>query len=445
VAVSPQAPIADWFFDDFHHCGALFLPHAFNFLSGFGRPRPVPVTERKFRFEHGTKDGYSFFLQLGPLSNVNAKYFHGEVAFWNDLCAHPDYDAFWEARNLKPDLRWVAPAVMTVGGWYDAEDLYGALNVYRAVEEQNPKVTNTLVMGPWAHGGWSRSDGDQLGSARFGAKTGPFYRETIELEFFERWLKGMERKPLPEAYVFETGANKWRSFDAWPPKERTEKSFWFGPHGGLASDAPRAAGFDEFVSDPAQPVPFTEAVAIGMTREYMTDDQRFASRRPDVRCYQTDVLSEDLTLAGPLEAELVVSTSGTDSDWIVKLIDVFPADAASPPDLGAGQSWSERQEMVRSEVLRGRYRKSYAQPEAFVPGQPTQVKVVLQDVLHTFKKGHRLMFQVQCTWFPLVDRNPQTFVKNIFEAQEADFVRATQRIYHGGEHASRVRAGTVRL
>lgn len=444
VAVSPQAPIGDWYFDDFHHHGALFLPHAFNFLASFGKPRPEPTTARKGRFDHGTKDGYDFFLRLGPLSNVNARHFRGEIAFWNDLVAHPDYDAFWEARSLLPDLVNVAPAVMTVGGWYDAEDLYGALNVYRAIERQNPSVSNVLVMGPWSHGGWARGDGEALGVARFGAKTSERYRREIELAFFEKHLKGKATPPLPEASVFETGANRWRAFDAWPPSEVAKRVLALRPRAGLAFDAaPAERTFVEFTSDPAEPVPYTQAVAIGMTREYMTDDQRFADRRPDVVSWRTEPLAEALTLAGPIRAELLVSTSGTDSDWIVKLVDVFPDDAEDPSDVAPGMRMSGAQLLVRSEVLRGRYRSSYAKPEPFVPNQPTRVVVPLQDVLHTFEKGHRVMVQVQCTWFPLVDRNPQTFVKSVFEAREEDFVKATQRVYVGGADGSRLEVGVL--
>ena len=445
AAVSPQAPIGDWWFDDFHHHGALFLPHAFNFLSGFGRARPEPTTSRSgARFEHGTKDGYAFFLRMGPLANANEQYFKGEIAFWNELVAHPNYDSFWEERNLLPDLKRVAPAVMTVGGWYDAEDLYGALNVYRSIEEQNAGITNVLVMGPWAHGGWARGNGDALGIARFGAKTSEHYREKVELAFFERELKGKEREKLPEATVFETGANRWRAFDAWPPKAAVEKRLVLHPHGRLAFDAPAgSASFDEFTSDPNEPVPYTEAIAIGMTREYMTDDQRFADRRPDVVSYQTEPLEEAVTLAGPIFAELLVSTTGTDSDWIVKLVDVLPDDAPDPRGLEAGMHMSGAQLMVRSEVLRGRFRESYATPKPFVPGEPTRVTVPLQDVLHTFEKGHRIMLQVQCTWFPLVDRNPQTFVPNIFLAKPEDFVKATQRVYFGGDQGSSIRVGVL--
>lgn len=445
AAVSPQAPIGDWFFDDFHHHGALFLPHAFNFLSGFGRARPQPVTKREGRFEHGTKDGYEFFLRLGSLANVNERYFHGEIAFWNDLVAHPDYDGFWQERNLLPDLKRVAPAVLTVGGWYDAEDLYGALNVYRAIETQNPAASNALVMGPWAHGGWARGDGDKLGLARFGDKTSVWYREKVELPFFERALKNKSVAPPAEATLFDTGSNEWRTFDEWPPKLASDQEIGLDGGGELrVNGVGDASGFDEFVSDPAKPVPYTEAVAIGMTREYMTDDQRFASRRPDVLTYRSEVLTQDVTLGGPIRAELLVSTSGTDSDWIVKLIDVLPDDAKDPDDLAATQHYSGAQLLVRSEVLRGRYRNSPSKPEAFVPNQPARVVVPLQDVLHTFRAGHRIMVQVQCTWFPLVDRNPQTFVPNIFLAKETDFAKATQRVYRGGENGSRLRVHVLR-
>jgi len=444
-AVSPQAPIADWFFDDFYHHGAFFLPHAFNFFAVFGRPRPEPTKEWGKEFEHGTPDGYQFFMDIGPLKNVNERYYHGEIAFWNEIVEHPKYDEFWQARRLLPHLRNVAPAVMTVGGWYDAEDLYGALNTYRAVEELNPGVVNTLVMGPWVHGGWARGEGDKLGMAHFGAKTSEFYRRNIELPFFNCFLKDVCGDPLPEAYVFETGVNEWRRFDKWPPAGLEHRDLYFQSGGSLSYEVPSGASevYDEYVSDPGKPVPFTEAVAKEMTKEYMTDDQRFASRRPDVVTYQTEVLKEDITLAGPIEAELWVSTSGTDSDWVVKLIDVFPNDAADPEDLPKGKHLGGCQMMVRSEVIRGRYRNSYEKPEPFTPNVATQVKVTLQDVLHTFQKGHRIMVQVQSTWFPLVDRNPQKYVDNIFLAEESDFVKATQRVYHGGAQASRLRVGVL--
>ena len=440
AAVSPQAPIADWYFDDFHHHGALFLPHTFNFFASFGRPRPAPTTQRSGpRFDHGTRDGYEFFLELGPLKNANELHFKGEIPFWNKITEHPNYDEFWQSRNILPHLRNVAPAVMTVGGWFDAEDLYGALQIYRSVERKNPGIFNILVMGPWRHGGWSRGRGEKLGGVHFGSETSRFYRETIERPFFNHYLKGQGELDLPEAYVFETGANEWRTFDHWPPKDLQPKSLYFNADGGLSFERPDERGevYDEYVSDPNDPVPFTEAVAIGMTREYMTDDQRFAAARPDVLAYQTDILADDVTLAGPLVADLWVSTSGSASDWIVKLIDVFPEDESSEDEMAGYQM------MVRSEVIRGRFRDSYKRPKPFVPDRPTRVKLELQDVLHTFQRGHRIMVQIQSTWFPLVDRNPQKYVDNIFEADEDDFIQATQRVYRSRRHPTRIRVGVL--
>ncbi len=447
VAVSPQAPIADWWFDDFHHHGAFFLPHAFNFLASFGRPRPVPTTEGGPRFEHGTEDGYEFFLKLGSLKHADERYFKGEVAFWNEMMNHPNYDAWWQARNLLPHLHKVAPAVLVVGGWFDAEDLYGALNIYRVIERDNPAVSNSLVMGPWRHGGWARSDGDKLGDQRFGDKTAVWYRENVEFKFFEHWLKGDvgTASGVPEAVVFETGANRWRSFAQWPPAQLARHRLEFRAGGALALDQPAKdeSACDSFSSDPSRPVPFTQDVATGMTGEYMTDDQRFASRRPDVLVYQTDPLDEALTLAGPCNVDLWVSTTGTDCDWIVKLIDVYPGDAKCPDELPHGRSWSSAQFMVRSESFRGRFRESAELPKPFVPNQPTRISFPLQDVLHTFGKGHRVMVQVQSTWFPLVDRNPQKFVDNIYLADDKDFVPATHSVWRDNAHRSALEVGVL--
>lgn len=446
-AVSPQAPIADWWFDDFHHHGAFFLPHAFNFLSSFGVPRPEPTTQRNPRFDHGTPDGYDFFLEMGPLGNANTLYLNHRIPFWDSIIAHPNYDGFWQPRNLIPHLNNTAPAVMTVGGWYDAEDLFGPLNIYRSVEEKNPGIHNTLVMGPWRHGGWARDDGTFLGNAWFGSETAVFYRENIEAVFFRHFLKDEGEMELPEAYVFETGKNRWRTFQDWPPAATREAFLYPGAQGSLAFEPSPAGGgsFDQWVSDPANPVPSTQDIDIGMAREYMTDDQRFASRRPDVVAYQTPVLEEDVTLAGPLLAQLWVSTSGTASDWVVKLVDVFPPDAEDPPHeaFARGMRAGGAQMMVRSEVIRGRFRNSYENPEPFVPNQPTLVELPLQDVLHTFQAGHRIMIQFQSTWFPLVDRNPQRYVENIYRAREGDFISATQRLYRSDPHRSRIRVGVL--
>lgn len=444
-AVSPQAPIADWFWDDFHHHGALFLPHTFNFFSRFGKPRPKPTTEDIKPFDHKTPDGYQFFLDLGPLKNADERHLKGEVAFWNQTLEHPNYDAFWQSRNLLPHLKNIRCAVLTVGGWFDAEDLYGPLKIYRAVERNNPSIFNALVMGPWYHGGWNRSDGDALGNVRFGFKTSEYYRENIEFPFFNYHLKGKGELRLPEASVFETGANRWRSFDHWPPKEQREKNLYCAANGALVFAAPTEAGeaFDEYISDPAKPVPFTEDTATGMTREYMTDDQRFAARRTDVLVYQTDVLAEDLTLAGPIQAELWVSTSGTDSDWIVKVIDVFPgSEPDTSPNSGKARAGGY-QMMVRSEVMRGRFRNSYEHPEPFEPNRPTKVSLELLDLLHTFKRDHRVMVQVQSTWFPLVDRNPQKFVPNIYRAEPDDFIKATQRVYRSKTLPTHLKVGIL--
>ncbi|MCA9720370.1 MAG: CocE/NonD family hydrolase, partial [Myxococcales bacterium] len=459
-AVSPQAPIADWYFDDFHHHGAFFLPHTFNFFARFGQPRPEPTTEWAEKFDHKTPDGYQFFLDIGPLRELDARFLHGQVRFWTDVTQHPDRDAYWQARDLLPHLQGVAPAVMTVGGLFDAEDLYGPLHVYRAIEERNPDVFNILVMGPWNHGGWGRTLGDHLGNISFGAETSRYYQKDIELVFFQHYLKG-EPAPagppkLPEALVFNTGADAWREFDAWPPPGVEPRALYLAGDGALqeAVPPPRGQDHDAYVSDPARPVPFSEDLDVGMTREYMTDDQRFAARRPDVLVYQTPPLTEELTVAGPLRAELWVSTTAGDADWIVKLIDVFPPDAAHEDEAlvkarAAEDGFVYRplggyQMMVRSEVLRGRYRDDYARPERFTPNQPTRVTVPLQDVLHTFKPGHRVMIQIQSTWFPLVDRNPQRYVPNIFAADEDDFVAATHRVYRAGARASRLSFSALR-
>jgi len=433
-AASPQAPMADnWLGDDMHHNGAFFLPHAFNFISSFGRPRPGPTTTSPPRINHGTPDGYKFFLEMGPLPNANKKYFKNEIPLWNEWMAHPDYDSYWQAQNVPQHLTKVTPAVLTVGGWFDAEDLYGPLKIYQAIEKHNPRAWNALVMGPWSHGGWARGAGESLGSAPFGSKTSPFYQETIELPFFNHFLKDKGELKLPEAYVFNTGANRWRQYPSWPPAGVAEESIYLLAGGklGFGPPAERAEGsFEEYVSDPARPVPFTSAIAVGMTREYMTDDQRFAATRPDVLVYQTDPLASEVTLAGPLRAELLVSTTGTDADFVVKLIDVFPDDAQETfPDRPALRMGGY-QMLVRGEPMRAKYRNSFERPEPMAPGKVTKVAFELPDAHHTFRAGHQIMVQIQSTWFPLIDRNPQKFV-NIYTATEADFQKATQRVYRG--------------
>lgn len=373
-AVSPQAPIADWFWDDMHRHGAFILPLAFNFFSSFGQPRPEPTTEDAERYDHETPDGYKFFFELGPLSNVDEKHFKGEIAFWTEMSQHPNYDAFWQARNILPHLKNVKAAVMTVGGWFDSEDLYGPLKTYRAIEKQNPGIFNVLVMGPWIHGGWRRTDGDELGDAHFGFKTSKLYQEEVELPFFEHFLKGTEKPDLPEAFVFETGTNRWRRFDAWPPKETVSKSLYLQAGGGLAFSPPAGAAegaADAYVSDPAKPVPYTMEITANWGKKFMTEDQRFAAWRPDVLVYQSEPLVEDLTLAGPIKADLWVSTTGTDSDFIVKLIDVFPGRLPGWEKDSEERDFGDTQRLVRAEVFRGRFRDSYETPKPFVPGEVT--------------------------------------------------------------------------
>ncbi len=439
-ASSPQAPVTDWFIgDDWHHNGALFLPHMFNFMAGFGRPRPQPVKKFEHKFDHETQDGYQFFLRLGPLPNANARYFKEDVAFWSEAMKHGTYDDFWKARNLRQHLNKIRPAVMTVGGWFDAENLFGALETYKKVEKTSEGRTNILVMGPWLHGGWSHSNGESLGDVRFNDKTAAFYREQIELPFFEFHLKGVGEFKHPEAWVFETGTNQWRKHDAWPPKTSKRQSLYFHPKGRLTWKEPANGdeSFDEYQSDPAKPVPFMDKIVLGMSPEYMVADQRFAGRRPDVLVYETDALEQDVTIAGPIEVKLHVSTTGTDSDWIVKLIDVYPDDYPDPNPNPTNVRMGGYQQLVRGDVMRGKFRKSFEKTEPFSPGQPTAVSFKMQDSYHTFRTGHRIMVQVQSSWFPLVDRNPQTFV-DIYQAKESDFQKATQRVYCSKEMPSRV-------
>ena len=446
VACSPQAPIVDWFIgDDWHHNGALQLPHAFNFMAKNGHKRPEPSKKIEHKFDHETPDAYDFFLRLGPLPNADTQYYKGDVPFWNEVMKHGNYDDFWKARNLRPHLKQIRPAVMTVGGWFDAENLFGALETYKQIESSSPNTTNVLVMGPWVHGGWSGGDGEVLGHVSFNAKTSVFYREQIEFPFFEFHLKGEGKAVHPEAWVFETGTNVWRQYDSWPPKNFAMRSFYLTSGGRLSSEPPKQtdaeSNYDEYPSDPAKPVPYLDKVSINMAPEYMTADQRHASRRPDVLVYQTDILETDTVLSGPIEVELHVSTSGTDSDWVVKLIDVYPNDYPDPKENPTGVKMGGYQQLIRGDVFRGKFRKSFEKPEPFVPNQPDKVKFTIPDICHVFRPGHRMMVQVQSTWFPLIDRNPQTFV-DIYTAKPTDFQKATQRVFRTTTMPSRI---TVRV
>ncbi|HEX4948869.1 MAG TPA: CocE/NonD family hydrolase, partial [Blastocatellia bacterium] len=341
-AASPQAPIADWFIgDDDHHNGALFLMDSFSFNLALGWPRPQPTTSEFREFSYGTADGYKFYLELGPVANAQRKYFRGQVAYWNELIKHSTYDEFWQARNILPHLKNIKAAVLTVGGWYDAEDLYGPLKTYQTIEKNNPGITNHLIMGPWCHGCWSGS-GEQLAGFNFGSRTGTWYQENVELPFFNYYLKDQGKLKLPEATIFETGVNEWRAYPQWPPTNTQERSLYLRANGKLSFEAPtETAGYDQYVSDPTDPVPYSAKITMERGTRYMIEDQRFAAKRADVLSYQSDELKEDLTLTGPIVAQLFAATSGTDSDFIVKLIDVLP---------------DGTQMLVRWEVMRGKFR-----------------------------------------------------------------------------------------
>ncbi len=438
-AVSPQAPVGDWYFDDFLHNGAFFLAHAYRWLNNNAHERTGPTTERPTPEVLPSVDGYQLFLDANTIEEINRRHLKGKVPFWSEMMAHPNRDEFWKKREILPHLKKVAPAVMVVTGWYDAEDLYGSFKTYQTIERQNPTANNVLVVGPWIHGGWASGDGDKLGSVPFGSKTAAFYRAEIEFPFFEKYLKDAVHSAPAEATVFETGSNAWRTFDHWPPRDISTKTLYARERGALSFEPPvdtSKDSYDEFVSDPAKPVPYTEAITPRMTVEYMTEDQRFAARRPDVIVYQTEVLEADLVAAGPLDVDLWVTTTGTDADFIVKLIDVQPdgINAAALPNY---------QMMVRSEVIRGRFRDSFEHPAPFEVGVAAKVHLELLDVLHRFKKGHRIMIQIQSTWFPLIDRNPQKFVENIYLAKPEDFQKATHRILRSAKHPTSVRMGVL--
>ncbi len=447
VAALPSAPIADWYFDDMHHHGMFTLALTFPFFEWFGRPRPAPIAPQGEPewYDYGTPDGYRFYLDLGPVANIERQILKGGVPFWTTMTRHPDYDELWQARSILPHLEGVTAAVLVVGGWFDAEDLYGTLATYAALERLNPKADVRLVMGPWRHGTWFRDDGRRLGPTDFGFDTAAVFRDRVMVPFFRNHLDGGPPPELPEASVFETGVNRWRELATWPPAAARPCVLYLAADGALAEQPPaattaggEAASFDAFLSDPAKPVPFTPEISTGWHPEYMVEDQRFAATRPDVLVYRSEPLTEAVTLAGPMSARLWVSTTGADADWVVKVIDEYPPRLpgydpnSDAPDLG------HTQRLVRLEGFRGRYRHSYSAPEPFVPDQAELVEIPLQAVFHTFLPGHRVMLQVQSTLFPLFDRNPQTWVDNIFDAEASDFRPQTHRVWHDPDHPSAI-------
>jgi putative CocE/NonD family hydrolase len=461
-AVSPQAPVTDWFQgDDFHHNGAFFVMDGFSFYGGwgFGFPRPHPTTVGPKGIDFHSDDNYNLYLKTGALANFAAM-LKDSAAFWKDLYAHPNYDAWWKARNDRQYLTHVKPAMLVVGGLFDAEDCFGAQNVYKAIAAQSKGTDNRLVMGPWYHGEWASGNGYFLGNVRFGTNTAEYYEKYIEFPFFQHYLQDKGSvDTLARANVFFSGENAWRQFPSWPPAAETPTPLYLGAGGSLSftPDAQTTArtalqktgqaasrdarnDYSEYVSDPAKPVPYTQDVHFDRTREYMDDDQRFAARRTDVLVFETEPLATDLTLAGPVVADLRTSISTTDADYVVKVIDVFPDDFSYGPDVkgnGKYHPMGGYQMLVRGEVMRGRFRESFASPVSFVPGQVTRVKYTMTDVAHTFRKGHRIMVQVQSSWFPLVDRNPQQFV-DIYHCKDSDFIKSTIRIYHDSEHPSQI-------
>jgi uncharacterized protein len=449
-AASPEAPMTNLFLgDDAYHGGAFMLAANFGFYAFF-RPQENPqLPKPSVPFDFGTKDAYEFYLKVGPIGNLSKLL--GSTSFlFDDQIHHDTYDDYWRVRNLAPHMKNIHCAVLTVGGWFDAEDLQGPFTTFHSVDQNNPDIFNALVVGPWVHGGWARYEGEHLGRAEFASNTGDFYRKNIVFPFFEHYLKDAPDPKLPKAYVFQTGTNVWRRYSAWPPKNAENRTLYLQPNGGLSFDAPGKdlSAFDEYLSDPSKPVPFVNYTDEDVPQEYMVSDQRFAASRPDVLVYQTPVLQEDVTIVGPVSPKLFVSTSGTDSDWDVKLIDVYPQDY---PDSKLDQGREDRarrtdvgppsftmagyEQLVRGEPFRGKFRHSFEKPEPFTPGKVEPVDFTMQDVNHTFRRGHRIMVQIQSSWFPLTDRNPQTFV-NIPDARPSDFVKASERVYHSQSQAS---------
>ena len=460
VAVSPQAPVSDYYMgDDVYHNGAFMLAHRFRFYQGFrlreGDPAPPPTTTP---FDPGTPDGYQFFLDMGTLANADEKYFKHKQPLWLFNLDHTVYDDAWQSRAIWRHLKGIKPAVMLVGGWYDTEDPQGLLRQFDFMEKNTPPQTLMLVMGPWNHGGFARGDGDKLGNVNFGSKTGLYYRQNIEFPFFMYYLKGKGDGKFPKAWLFQTGVNQWRKFNDWPPRAAASQSLYLDGRGKLSWTQPSGAGFDEYLSDPNKPVPYIGFTFMGVLNSYMTEDQRFAAARPDVLVYKTEPLDHDLTASGPISIDLKVSTTGTDADFVVKVIDVYPNDfpdynapptrpaqpgaapAATPPQPQGPANAVKMggyQELIRGEPFRGKFRKSFEKPVAFEPGKPDRITFRLPDVAHTWREGHRIMVQIQSSWFPLVDRNPQKFI-DIPKAASSDFTKATQRVYFGGADGSKI-------
>jgi uncharacterized protein len=445
VAASPQAPMTDLFQgDDAYHGGAFMLSANFGFYTSFYPQTEPQEPGPRVNFDFGTPDSYRFYLDAGNLAGMEQKYLHGSNWLYIDQMKHDTFDSYWQERELSRHMKNVKCAVLVVGGWYDAEDLEGPYRIFNAVRKFNPETT--LVEGPWVHGGWARSEGRRLGDIDFHAKTAEYFRSDIQFPFFEHYLKGRGEAP-PRAVVFETGADVWHKLDSWPPKNAEAKMLYFHAGGKLSFDLPpEAASSDTYVSDPAHPVPFVGYTTNGVPQRYMVDDQRFASYRPDVLVYESDLLTEDVTIAGPISPKLRIASTGTDSDFDVKLIDVYPEDFPDPQESTEGNKripetplvhMGGYQELVRGEPFRAKFRNSMQTPEALTPSKMTEIDFTMPDLYHTFRAGHRIMVQVQSSWFPLTDRNPQTFT-DIPYAKPEQFVKATETVFHEKDAASGV-------
>lgn len=430
-AASPQASPADMFIgDDFHHNGAFRLMYAFSWLAGNARSRSGQTSERGAPFTYGTPDGYRFFMEAGAPARIDSLYFHGQVPAWNDFMRHPDYDEYWQAQNVLKDLGTV-PAelpILNVAGWFDAEDFYGPMSIYYELEKLHPQNRSIIAIGPWLHGGWNSMAGDQLGHIRFGSPTSRHFQTEVQFPFFQCHLRDECTHPLAEATVFETGANAWRTYDSWPPPAMQSRKLYFHAGGRLSFEPPSNDGFDEYTHDPAKPVPFSAETRTTQGHLWMIEDQRFAATRPDVLVYESEPLTEDVTIAGPIIAHLFASTSGSDADFVVKLIDVLPGDTPDNEPNPAGVRMGHFQMLLAAEVFRSKYRQSFEQPVAMVRDEATEITFDLRDRFHTFRKGHRIMVQVQSSWFPVIDRNPGTFT-DIYHARPSDYRRTTQRVY----------------
>ena len=447
VAASPQAPMTNLFMgDDAYHGGAFMLSANFGFYAFFS-PQDGPQTpKQRTPFDFGTPDHYRFYLDAGNVMNLDKLYLKGSNWLFNDQAKHATYDAYWKARDLSQHMKNVKCAVLVVGGWYDAEDLSGPYRTFYAINKANPETTTTLVEGPWVHGGWARGEGTHLGDVQFNSKTSEYFRTNIQFPFFEHYLKGKGAEQ-PKAVVFETGTNVWRHFDSWPPKAAQPKTLYFHAGGKLTFDPPTEdKGGDQYVSDPTHPVPFVGYTTDTVPQRYMVDDQRFAGYRPDVLVYQTDPLTEDVTIAGPISPKLKIASSGTDSDFDVKLIDVYPEDYSDPDDSMNGNKrildaaplhMGGYQQLLRGEPFRAKFRNNWEKPEALTPGKEADLNFTMPDLFHTFRRGHRIMVQVQSSWFPLTDRNPQTFT-DIPNARPEDFKPATEQVFHQQDAASGV-------